>query len=187
MTHTVLRTERLHLRRFTPDDAENLFALDSDPEVLRYVGPRPAADPEGYRERIVSVYLPMYGRDPGLGYWAVEDRGAFVGWVHFRPAALGHFPGLLEYAPDDIELGYRLVRSVWGRGYATEVARAVVRRGFEETGVETVVASALQSNAASLRVLEKAGLERVAKLYPLPGYDAPAVKFVTTRTRYARR
>jgi RimJ/RimL family protein N-acetyltransferase len=158
-------------------DAEHLFALDSDPEVLRFVGTGPLGGVELYRERIVAVYLPMYADHPGLGFWAIEDGAGFVGWVHFRPARLARFAAELEYRPEDIELGYRLVRPAWGRGYATEVSRAVVRAGFAELGVESVVASALRTNVASVQVMEKVGLKPDGRLYPLPGYDDPAVKY----------
>src|SRR5256885_13740549 len=112
-----LETERLILRRFTPDDVDNLVELDSDPDVMRFInGGRPTA-----RARIVDEFLPAflsyYERYAGFGFWAAIEKssGAFVGWFHFRPAP--------ESPEGEVELGYRLRKSVWGKGYATEGSR----------------------------------------------------------------
>jgi RimJ/RimL family protein N-acetyltransferase len=76
-----------------------------------------------------------------------------VGWFHFRPA---------KGAPaEEIELGYRLRKSAWGKGYATEGSRALIQKGFAELGVQRVVASTMVVNVASRRVMEKAGLKFV--------------------------
>jgi RimJ/RimL family protein N-acetyltransferase len=160
-----LETERLVLRRFTTADADNLVELDSDPEVMRFInggGPTP-------RDEIVSEVLPAfldyYERYAGYGFWAALERatGQFVGWFHFRPAE-----GAL---PDEVELGYRLCRSAWGKGYATEGSRALIDKGFTEFGVQRVVASTMVVNVASRRVMEKAGLRFVRKFHqPWPDY-----------------
>src|SRR4029453_16610137 len=100
-------------------------------------------------------YLDYYERYAGYGFWAVEERasGEFPGWFHLRPE-----PDMPE---DEPELGYRLVRSAWGKGYATEGSRALIDRGFTELGVERVVASTMVVNVASRRVMEKSGLRFV--------------------------
>lgn len=174
----VFQTPRLRVRRMVEEDASLLFALDSDPEVVRFVGNSSLGRVECYRERIATVYTLMYEEYPGFGFWAIEDGSGFVGWVHFRPARLARFAAELEYCTEDIELGYRLLRSTWGRGYATEAATAAVRYGFDELGVESVVASALRTNRASVRVMEKVGLMADGRLYALPGFDEPAVKYL---------
>jgi len=105
--------------------------------------------------RIAWDLLPQWLRysaaTPHLGYWAVHERATeeFIGWFHLRPDR-----GL----PQDIELGYRLQRRVWGQGYATEGARAVIALAFTH-GVEHIVARTLVGNTASRRVLEKCGLQ----------------------------
>jgi RimJ/RimL family protein N-acetyltransferase len=152
MTDVLLRTERLVLRQFTAADVDNLVELDADPEVMRYIsGGRPTP-----REEIEGDYLPAflayYERPEGYGFWAVDDRasGEFLGWFHLRPG-----PG----APrDQPELGYRLRRSAWGRGLATEGSRALVELAFAQRGARRVTASTMAVNAASRRVMEKAGL-----------------------------
>ena len=158
-----LETDRLVLRQFTMADAGLLTDLDADPDVMRFItGGVPTP-----REKIESEFLPAflgyYRRYPGYGFWAAIERstGDFLGWFHFRPP-----PGAAE---DHAELGYRLRKSAWGRGYATEGSRALIRRGFTEFGVQIVTAEAMPANAASRRVMEKAGLTLV-RTFRLPGH-----------------
>ncbi len=75
-----LETPRLILRAFTEDDAGDLFALDNDPEVMRFIGPFQLADPAAYREHIRTKFLPYYARYPGYGFWATAEKesGAFL-------------------------------------------------------------------------------------------------------------
>ncbi len=89
------------------------------------------------------------------GFWAAieKDSGEFLGWFHFRPQEGAH--------PDEVELGYRLRRAAWGKGYATEASHALIRKGFTEMGVRRVVASTYQDNVASRRVMEKVGMTLV--------------------------
>jgi RimJ/RimL family protein N-acetyltransferase len=168
-TQVLLETERLVLRRFTADDADNLFELDSDPEVMRFLnGGQPTP-----RQVVETSILPRflrYDEDmPGFGFWAAVERasGDFVGWFSFRPAGEAH--------PRQATLGFRLHRAAWGRGYATEGARALIRLGFTELGLERVSATTYEENLASRRVMEKAGmaLRRRFRLTPadLDGID----------------
>jgi RimJ/RimL family protein N-acetyltransferase len=150
-----LETERLLLRRFTVADVDSLFDLDSDPEVMRFVNggtPTPRAVIE---HDILPRFLWYYERFAGYGYWAAIEKasGEFLGWFHFRPAE--------GASPDEVELGYRLRKAAWGRGYGTEASRALIRKGFTELGVRRVVASTFADNLASRRVMEKAGLTLV--------------------------
>jgi RimJ/RimL family protein N-acetyltransferase len=150
-----LETERLWLRQFTEADVDNLFDLDSDPEVMRFVNggaPTPRAAIEA---DILPSFLGYYERFAGYGFWAAIEKasGEFLGWFHFRP---------LEGAgPGEVELGYRLRKAAWGQGYGTEASRALIRKGFTELGVRRVVASTFADNLASRRVMEKAGLTLV--------------------------
>jgi RimJ/RimL family protein N-acetyltransferase len=144
-----LETGHLTLRRFTAADEDNLFELNSDPEVMRYLGDGKPTPREVIRNEIVPYLLGFYEQFEGFGFWAAVEKatGQFLGWFHFRPAADGA-----------IELGYRLRRSAWGKGYATEGSRALIRKGFTEFGVQRVVAETMAANAGSRRVLEKSGL-----------------------------
>jgi RimJ/RimL family protein N-acetyltransferase len=161
----VLETERLALRRFTADDIGNLFDLNSDPEVMRYLtGGRPTPREE-LRERVIPFHLAAYERLDRLGTWAAEASatGEFLGWFHFRPG-----PGM---DLTNIDLGYRLRKPAWNMGYATEGSRALISMGFSELGIERVFAYTMTVNIASRRVLEKCGLVLVRSA----PYDGPDV------------
>jgi RimJ/RimL family protein N-acetyltransferase len=181
-----LETERLVLRRFTGNDVDLLVRLDSDPEVMRYLsGGRPTP-----RDVIANETLPRflhyYDRFAGYGYWVAVERstGEFLGWFHFPPREGG--------SPDEAELGYRLRRSAWGRGYASEGSRALIRKGFTELGVRRVVASTMAVNLASRHVMEKAGLTLVHTLHrpwpdPIAGAEQGEVEYALDRADWARQ
>jgi RimJ/RimL family protein N-acetyltransferase len=157
-----LETERLMLRRFTEADDDNLFELNSDPEVMRFLGGKPTPRDE-VRTRIIPVFLGYYQRFDAFGFWAAVEiaTGQFLGWFHFRPPLRG---GSTPAGWDEdgvAELGFRLRRSAWGKGYATEGSRAMIEKGFTELGVRRVVAETLAGNWGSRRVLEKSGLIQV--------------------------
>lgn len=150
-----LETERLILRRFTPEDVEHLVELDSDPEVMRYL----TGGKQTSREKIATETLPWllseYESGDGFGRWAAIEKqtGAFIGWFGLRRHE--------DTPAGEVELGYRLRRSAWGRGYATEGSRALIRKGFTELGVLRVVANTMTVNQASRRVMEKLGMTHV--------------------------
>ncbi len=149
-------SERLILRRLDDRDAERLWELDSDPEVMCYINGGRPTPMEEVRDRILPLFRSFYERGDAYGFWAAVEKatGDFVGWFHFRPP---HEP------VPGIELGYRLKRSAWGQGLATEGSRAIIRKAFDELGVERVIAKTLAANQASQRVMQKAGLRFVAE------------------------
>ena len=179
MRRVYLESHRLVLRYFedVEEDAQRLYHLDLDPEVRRYVH-----EPEPDRERIRNVVLPRLAgcadRDDGYGLWAAEEMasGRFLGWFHLRPG---------EATPSEIELGYRLRRESWGRGLATEGAAALVVQGFERLGSARIVAFALPTNAASIRVMEKVGLRFECNTLLPTGEET--VKYSMSRDDYVRR
>ena len=151
-TQPWLETLRLELRDFVAADLDDLYRLDSDPRVMRYIGDgKPAS-----RAAVVKVltrivrYPALY---PDLGIWRASrrDTGAFVGWFSLKYA--GKSP--------DIEVGYRLVPEAWGRGFATEGARALVDYGFDDLDLDRIIGVTDPGNKASQRVLMKAGLADV--------------------------
>ncbi|MFB8280322.1 GNAT family N-acetyltransferase [Nocardia colli] len=169
-----LETDRLVLRRFTEADVDNLVWLDSDPAVMRYLTGEPTPRAEIEREMLPRI-LRGYGQGP-VGRWAAVDRatGKFVGWFGLQPADDG--------SAREVELGYRLAASTWGRGYATEGAKALIAKGFTELGVERVWAQTMAVNLASRRVMVKAGLRYVRTLHlqfddPLPGTEHGEVEY----------
>ena len=181
---SVLETSRVRLRRFTDDDAAGLFALDHDEGVLKYTSEKGFDDVESYRRLIHEVYLPFYRKYDDYGYWAAEVRetGAFLGRFCLHPGSeAGEAAPLLGFVPGDFEVGYRLRRSHWNRGYATEVTRALIARAFRDPAVSRVVATTSVENLGAIRVMEKAGMGRVGGLYVLPWGKAPYVKYELSR------
>ena len=148
-----LETERLILRRFTEDDVDLLVELDSDPEVMRYITGGSATPRETIENEILPAFLAYYEHGDRYGFWAAIEKstGEFIGWFHLRPPY-----GSSD--PDAPELGYRLRREAWGKGYATEGSLALIHKGFTELGISRVTAIAYEYNHASRRVLEKCGL-----------------------------
>jgi RimJ/RimL family protein N-acetyltransferase len=179
-----LRTERLVLRRFTPDDLDDLESLDADPAVMRYInGGRPTPREE-LRDEVLPSWMRFHEHGDAWGFWAAEDRGTrqFQGWFHLRPQP--------DDPPDEPELGYRLRRAVWGRGLATEGSRALVDKAFRELGASRVYASTMVVNVASRRVMEKAGLRWVRTSYgewpePIPGDEHGDVEYAITKAEWA--
>ena len=183
----VLETARLRLRRFTAADLDRLVELDSDPEVMRWISYGVPTPRERYEREILPRWFAQYEATPQLGYWAAETRddGRFVGWFHLRPDRID---------AGEQEIGYRLRRAAWGRGYATELGRALVAHGFERVGAPVISARALRDNAASRRVMEKCGLshERDFTWPPevLPGRTAgerAGVKYALSRETWLRQ
>lgn len=141
----MIETSRLRLRRLRASDEPALIALDSDAEVMRYIGIR-----GGTPEQIVSRVRERIGTDDGaLGWWLVEDKadGAFQGIAGLLPMPEG----------PDIELAYRFARATWGRGVATDAAIALTDYAFRGARLARLVAVTFPENSASRRVLEKAG------------------------------
>ena len=152
-----LETERLILCHFAANDVENLVALDSDPEVMRFLNGGVPTPRDVVQSRILPGFLHSYERFPGFGVWAAIGRasGDFLGWLSLRPPEGG--------TPADVALGYRLRRKVWGQGFAAEGARALIHQAFTGLGTHRVFATTYEHNLASRRVLEKAGLRLVRR------------------------
>lgn len=188
---TVLETDRLVLHRFTAADAGALAALDADPEVMRFLGA--IRSPAQIAAEVLPQLMTCQERHPGFGYWAARERGReeLTGWFGLRPltpgsAAIDHWAEAAAGEVTVAGLGYRLRRSAWGRGYATEGAQALVRRAFTDLGVSRVVATTMAVNNRSRRVLEKAGLRHTRTLHldwpdPLPGNEHGDVEYELCR------
>ena len=169
-----LRTKRLRFRRFTRDDIDLLLELDSDPEVMRWLTGGKASTREFYEEAMPRI-LATYESGPSRGTFGAEQIGAdgvwrFVGWFHLKDGF--HWPG-------ELELGYRLRRSAWGRGLATEGSVALIRHALEDLGEPVVVAGTMLGNVGSQRVMVKAGMEFACGYieHRWEGPDQRAVKY----------
>jgi RimJ/RimL family protein N-acetyltransferase len=146
----ILETPRLILRELTEDDARDVYRLNSNPNVMRYLGPEALLlSPEEALAMLRSRIFPLYARY-GMDRWAVmlREKHAMIGLCGLR-----YLPGTNEY-----DLGYRFLESHWGKGYATECARAVLDYGRAQLPGARIVGKAFLENAASIRVLEKIGL-----------------------------
>jgi len=178
-----LETPRLILRQFTENDVDNLFELNSDPEVMRYLTGGRTTPRDEIRDQIIPFHLAVYDRLDRLGTWAAESAatGEFLGWFHFRPGP--------DSDISNIDLGYRLRRSAWNKGYATEGSRALISMGFTELAVERVFAHTMTLNAASRRVLEKCGLTLVGTTpyegpFEIEGGEHGQVEYALTKVEW---
>ena len=184
--HVFVETPRLVLRRFTMADVDSLVSLDADPDVMHFVTGGIPTTRDAIETEILPAFLGYYEHYEGYGFWAAIEKltGQFLGWLHFRPRE--------GASPDEAELGYRLRKSAWGKGYATEGSRALIRKGFTEFGVQRVVAEAMAVNLASRRVMEKAGLTLVRTFhqpwpYPIEGDELGDVEYALTKADWEQQ
>ncbi len=170
-----LETTRLALREFVASDIDDLARMEADPLVARYVGdgtPMARAAAEAGLRRI-RRYGRLYA-DLGIWHATRVDTGAFVGWFALKYAGKSA----------DVEVGYRLCRDAWGRGYATEGAKELVRFGFDSLGLARIIGVTHPDNVASQRVLAKAGLRDAGwGRY----YDRDLRLFAATRSEWRPR
>lgn len=147
---TILETERLILQLWSPADADALFEILIDAEVVRYIADGRPFSFEKVKEFL--IWAENYQRENGFCRWKAVEKssGETIGSCGFaRP-----------HGTDEIELGYLFARKVWGCGLATEAARAATRHGFEKLGFPEIIAVTDLENIASQKVLEKIGFQR---------------------------
>jgi RimJ/RimL family protein N-acetyltransferase len=158
-------TERLLLRPFAPGDAEAFAALNGDPEVMRFIGdgtPLTRAQSDELRTRIAAHW-----RSHGFGLWCVAERAAPADCIGFAGLAV---PSFLPEVMPAVEVGWRLARGAWGRGLATEAARAALAEAFGPLGLASVISIVAEGNERSARVAGKLGMRRGAdRLHPTRG------------------
>jgi len=157
-----LFTDRLRLNPLVDDDLDLAVEMYTDPEVVKYVCDAMTED-EVRQEMPDSV---KRGGNGGIGIWCISDRktGEKLGDTYLLPMPIDEEDTdfslvVMGQMPDaDIEIGYFLKRSAWGRGYATEVCKRMLEFAFQELPLDEVVASVEEENLVSRRVLEKSGL-----------------------------
>ena len=143
----VLETPRMRLRPFTHDDVDDLLGIFQDPEAMRYY---PGVKDRDEARAWIQRSLDAYPEGMGLLAAVLSETGAFVGQC-----------GLVYqevHGRRETEVGYLFLRSIWGRGLATEAARACVAYGFDELARSHIIALIDPANGASRRVAEKVGL-----------------------------
>lgn len=160
-----LRTPRLLLREWRKDDYHPFAAISADPEVMRHYY-RPPADRAAMDAWIDRMR--RHNAEHGFAYWAVEIPGeaALIGSVGLTRVLSPSYP----FAPA-VEIGWRLARVQWGKGYATEAAQAVLADGFGQLGLDEIVAFTLPFNERSRRVMARLGMIRD----PADDFDHPQV------------
>jgi len=142
-----LSTHHLLLRPWALEDADVLFRILQEPDILKYFPPTTFTLEK--TQRYINHQL-NHWQERGYGHWAVVTRedGQVVGWNG------------LEYLPEtnENEVAYLFSHQVWGCGYATEAARSAVEYGFETAGLQAIIGLVHPENIGSMRVLEKCGL-----------------------------
>ncbi|MEL7531040.1 MAG: GNAT family N-acetyltransferase [Bacteroidota bacterium] len=146
---TLIETERLLLREITLADKEEMFQLHANAEVQKYTG-EPPLESMAEMEQAIRTRVSDY-KKYGYGRWAsfLKNDGQFIGW-----AGLAYLP---EF--DEIDLGYRFLPQYWGMGFATEASQAILKYGFDKLELSRIIAIAMKENKASIRVMEKVGME----------------------------
>ena len=154
----IIETERLILREMVLDDAEDMLRLHSVPEVQKYTGEAIITSLDEIKEKIKKLRTRDYERH-GFGRWAtlLKDEMQFTGWAG------------LKYLPqfDEVDLGYRFLPEFWGKGIATEASRAILKYGFDQLKLKKIIAIAMKEHVASIRVMQKVGME----FYKYAPYD----------------
>lgn len=149
-----LETKKFRLREFTQEDWKNIKDLDSDPEVMKFISDgNPSSDKEV--DRVMGVVLAMNKKwEHKFGFWVAEDliTNEFMGWFHMRPVKTD------PENSDILELGYRFKRQFWGKGIATEGAKALIEKCRHDYGVKVFCAQAMKSNLASQNVMKKCAM-----------------------------
>jgi len=151
-----IETPRLILRDMLPSDAEGMFELDSNPEVLKYLGGKTMKNMDEAHE-LISFIRRQYD-DHGIGRWAAIEKasGDFIGW-----GGLKFITTVENNRTHFHDVGYRLIPRYWGKGYATESARSALAYAFTTMNLNEVVGTCHQDNKASRHALEKSGLRFV--------------------------
>jgi len=142
-----LETQRLIMKQFCEEDAHHLFELNSDPDVNLYTGDKPYKDLDEARE-FVRNYTHYEKYKQGRLNIFDKQTGDYIGWCG------------LKYLEEEgyTDLGYRLLKRHWGKGYATESAKASLDYGFHQLGLDKIVGRAMKENVASINVFDKLGM-----------------------------
>lgn len=151
-TTKILETDRLMLREIRNEDFDELYRMNSDPEVMKYVGDGTTRNYD-QMEKEIDMLMSHYIRKPGLGIWATILKGnkKFVG-----------ASGLVYYDnTTEIEIGYRMLKEYWNKGYATEASYGLLNYGFATLKLAKIVSSAHVDNIASQRVMQKIGMKYI--------------------------
>ena len=163
----MIKTKRIYLRRFTMDEADLLFQLDGDADVMKYITIGIPRTMDEVIEKSMPRILKSYQDKSDFGIFSAYliNSDKYIGWFQFEKD---------KEFEDSIEIGWRLKKQYWGNGYATEVATVLCELGIKMG--KTIVARAMIENIASIRVMEKTGL-KFEKEFWYPHSDSPDVLY----------
>jgi ribosomal-protein-alanine N-acetyltransferase len=175
----LIETERLIIRELVLKDDQGMFELDSDKDVHQYLGNKPIKTIEQSRE-IINMIRQQY-LDNGIGRWAVVEKSTnnFLGWTGFKL-----IKELTNHHINYYDLGYRLIKKYWGKGIATEAAKACLDYGFTALNQTNIYGMTDVNNKASRNVLEKTGL-KYKETFSLNG--VPHVWFELSKEEWTKR
>ncbi|MGD9487379.1 MAG: GNAT family N-acetyltransferase [Calditrichaceae bacterium] len=168
----IIETERLFLREFKSSDAEKMYELNSDPEVIKFTGDLPFKSIESAKE-FIENYSDY--KLQGYGRWAVitKDSNEFIGWC-----------GLKYNEENFTDIGFRFFQKIWNKGFATEAAKATLEYGFNILNLDEIIGRASTDNKPSIKVLEKLKMS-FWKLDTCEGIENSAY-YRISRTQYDR-
>jgi len=167
-----LTTDRLIMRPITVQDAENLYLLNLNPEVIRYTAD-PPFDSVEHTIQFYAAYDQYKKYKMGRFSTFLKSNGTFLGWC-----------GLKYHENGEVDLGYRFLQDHWGNGYATESSVASLKYGFRQLALKEIVAFAMKNNTASIKVMQKLGMSYASDI-KLEGIDG--VKYVIKRDQFYAR
>lgn len=152
----IITTERLILRKIGQQDLEDLFEMDADPDVHKFIENKPVKSHDEI-VKVIELINQQY-EENGVGRWAVVDKITHecLGW-----AGLKYFRQNLNNHINFYELGYRFKKKHWGKGYATESGKAIIRYGFSVLNAESLFAITHPENQDSVKVLRKLGFDLI--------------------------
>ena len=166
----IMETERLILREWILEDAENFFELNNNPDVIRYTGDPPFDSVKATREFIRNY--DAFNKE-GMGRWVciLKETGENIGWCGLRKKPEGF-----------VDLGYRFHRRHWNIGFATEAGQICLAYGFSHLNLEIIVAHAMIENKASSRVMKKLGMryigQEISEGHPSVRYEITQEEFL---------
>ena len=143
MIKKILETERLILRELKISDAEKMWELNADSEVIKFTGDHPFESVQSARNFLLSYH--DYSKN-GFGRWGVllKPENIFIGWCGLKLNEDGY-----------IDIGFRFFKKFWNKGYATEAAEACLKYGFQHLHLNEIIGRADKANISSIKVLEK--------------------------------
>ncbi|KAL4964043.1 GNAT family N-acetyltransferase [Aspergillus stella-maris] len=162
--------------------------LDQDPEVMKHIGfGRPLTDDE--TKQVHEWLLQTSTSIPGLGTWVAYAEDQPVGWWILAPTPLDPNKPTENFSTERSETGYRLLRSAWGKGYATEGSKELIRHAFEDLGLTEVFGETMTVNGPSRKVMAKVGMEHVDTWFneyptPPPGIEEGEVRYRITKSQW---